>query len=171
MYYTFFLAILQGIVPHMQQQPLHAQNPSHNKANEQILYAVIHTWLTKRAVQMLRVFFPETSEVERRQLAMAVPMSTCPCPGLYDSLELEKLCSTFDTYVPSHVDEKRGVYHKRTWESVRQLVGALGLGDHMDEEKRNASFDQLDMDADGLVRVHISYRCQCTAMIITYHHI
>lgn len=85
---------------------------------------------------------------------MAVPMSICPCPGLFDSLELEKLCATFDTYAPSHVDEKRGVYHKRTWESVRQLVGALGLGDHMEEDRRNAIFDQLDMDADGLVCLH-----------------
>lgn len=82
---------------------------------------------------------------------MAVPMSICPCPGLFDSLELEKLCATFDTYLPSHVDGKRGVYHKRTWESVRQLVGALGLGDHMEEDKRNAVFDQLDMESDGLV--------------------
>lgn len=102
-------------------------------------------------MQMLRVFFPETSEVERRQLAMAVPMSICPCPGLFDSLELEKLCAMFDTYAPSHVDDKRAVYHKRTWESVRQLVGALGLGDHMEEDRRNAVFDQLDMDGDGLV--------------------
>lgn len=106
-------------------------------------------------MQMLRVFFPESSEVERRQLAVAVPMSICPCPGLFDSLELEKLCAIFDTYVPSHVDDRRGVYHKRTWESVRQLIGALGLGDHMEEDRRNAVFDQLDMDGDCLV-------CLCT---------
>ncbi|NJR41799.1 MAG: hypothetical protein HC767_03190 [Akkermansiaceae bacterium] len=98
---------------------------------------------------MLRVFFPETSEIERRQLAVAVPPSVSPCTGLYDSLELEMLLEqVYGKYMPPRTD----VYAKKMWESVRQLLGALGLGDHMDEEGRNQLFDQIDVDGSGKVR-------------------
>lgn len=97
---------------------------------------------------MLRVFFPETSEIERRQLAVAVPPSVSPCTGLYDCLELEKLLEqVHGKYLPPRAH----AYRKVMWESVRQLLGALGLGDHLEEEGRNQLFDQIDVDGDGKV--------------------
>ena len=99
-------------------------------------------------MQMLRVFFPETTEIERRQLAVAVPPSVVPCTGLYDSLELEKMVEhVHGRFLPPRTD----AYRKVMWESVRQLVGALGLGDHKDDESRNQLFDQLDVDGNGKV--------------------
>jgi hypothetical protein len=100
-------------------------------------------------MQMLRVFFPEASELERRQLAVAVPPSVSPCTGLYDGLEIEALLEkVFSKHLPPKVDS----YQKPMWESVRQLVGALGLGDHVGDEKRNQIFDHLDVDGNGKVR-------------------
>jgi hypothetical protein len=104
-------------------------------------------------MQMLRVFFPETNEVERRQLAVAVPPSVCAVPGLYDSLSFGLLQALYDAHLP------RGpaTYCKAANESVRQMLGALGLGDLSDLDARNAVFDQVDVDRDGQVRPsHVS---------------
>jgi hypothetical protein len=99
-------------------------------------------------LQMLRVFFPETTEMERRQLSITVPPSVSPCSGLYDCLELETLLEKVHAkYLPPRTD----AYTKKMWESVRQLLGALGLGDHMDEEGRNQLFDQIDVDGNQKV--------------------
>jgi hypothetical protein len=97
---------------------------------------------------MLRVFFPETTEMERRQLAVAVPPSVSPCIGLYDSLELEMVLEQVHA---KHLPPRTEVYTKKMWESVRQLLGALGLGDHMDEQGRHQLFDQIDMDGNQKV--------------------
>lgn len=97
---------------------------------------------------MLRVFFPETTEIERRQLAVAVPPSISPCIGLYDSMELEKL---LEQVYARYLQPRTDAYTKKMWESVRQLIGALGLGDHVDEESRNQMFEQIDMDGNGKV--------------------
>lgn len=97
---------------------------------------------------MLRVFFPQTTELERRRLAMAVPPSVSPCTGLYDSVEIERLLEQVHAkYLPPGAD----AYCKKTWESVRQLLGALGLGDHLNEDSRNQLFDLLDVDRNGKV--------------------
>ena len=105
-------------------------------------------------MQMLRVFFPETTEIERRQLAVAVPPSVSPCTGLYDCLELDKLVEqVYGKYLPPRTD----AYRKVMWESVRQLIGALGLGDYIEEECRNQLFDQLDVDGNGQVRAPPSH--------------
>lgn len=99
-------------------------------------------------IEMLRVFFPETTEIERRQLAVAVPPSVSPCTGLYDCLELDKLVEqVYAKYLPPRTD----AYRKVMWESVRQLIGALGLGDYIEEESRNQLFDQLDVDGNGKI--------------------
>jgi hypothetical protein len=100
---------------------------------------------------MLRVFFPETSELERRQLALLVPPSVNPVPGLYDALSFDTLQDLYN----SHLPRGHPAYCKAANESSRQLIGSLGLGDLRDPDARNAALDQLDVDCDGQVRPHI----------------
>lgn len=99
-------------------------------------------------MQLLKAFFPDTSELERRKLAAAVPPSVVPVAGLYDAFNLRDLQSIYAKNLPKGKVE----YRKVMWEGVRQLLGALGLGDHLDEDKRNALFDMLDVNTDSKVR-------------------
>ena len=99
-------------------------------------------------MQLLKVFFPKTSEYERRKLALAVPPSVAAVPGLYGYLQLDLLRETFDAHLPRGRED----YVKAAAESVRQLLGALGLGDQCAADGRGAHFDALDVDGDGRVR-------------------
>jgi hypothetical protein len=103
---------------------------------------------TRHGVQLLKVFFPDTSELERRKLAAAVPPSILPAAGLYDAFNLGDLQSIYAKNLPKGKVE----YRKVMWEGVRQLLGTLGLGDHLDEDRRSVLFDMLDMTNDSKVR-------------------
>jgi hypothetical protein len=106
--------------------------------------------MSNMAVQLLRVFFPDTMEYERRKLAAAAPLSISPVASIFGSIQLDTLLQIFDTYLPQGHSE----YIKPAWESVRQLLGALGFGDLKDSDSRNAHFDALDVNRDG--KVHFS---------------
>jgi hypothetical protein len=100
------------------------------------------------AMQLLKVHFPDTTDYERRKLAAAAPLSISPVAGVFAGIQLETLLQIFDTYCP----QGRSDYTKPAWESVRQLLGALGFGDLMDSATRDAHFDELDVNKDGKVR-------------------
>jgi hypothetical protein len=103
-------------------------------------------------VQLLKVFLPDTSDTERRQLAAAVPPAVRANPNIYEPFAFGELRDAFNAHLPPGKNE----YRKVMWEGVRQLVGALGFGDLLDAERRNAVFDVLDRDRDGKVRQQFS---------------
>ena len=98
-------------------------------------------------VQLLKVFFPDTSDLERRQLAAAVPPAVHPGRGIYEPFSFGELRAAFDAHLPPG----KRAYRKVMWESVRQMLGALGFGDLLDMDARNAVFDLLDTDKDGKI--------------------
>lgn len=126
---------------------------------------------TAARVQLLKVFFPKTSEYERRKLALAVPPSVAAVPGLYGYLQLDLLRDIFDAHLPRGRED----YVKAAAEAVRQLLGALGLGDHCAADGRGAHFDALDVDGDGRVRAAagvlcVALACACTARWLHKSH-
>ena len=101
-------------------------------------------------MQFLKVFFPDTSEVERRQLATAVPPPVHAVPRVHEPFAFGELAAAFNAHLPPGKE----VYRRVMWESVRQLCGALGFGDLLDDEaRRHAVFDLLDSNKDGKVRL------------------
>lgn len=97
-------------------------------------------------MQLLKVFYPETSEQERRQLAAVVPPPVRAAPHVYEPYSFDELRALFDAHLPAGKDEYRPVM----WESVRQLLGGLGYGDVGDnQEKQAALFEMLDVGKDG----------------------
>lgn len=99
-------------------------------------------------LQLLKVFFPEAREAERRQLAEKCPPSIAPCSGLYDRLDLAAIRAVFDQCCPKNASFIPRSFHAH----VRQLLGKLGFGDLTGEEQlQRSAFNQVDINGDDKV--------------------